>query len=92
MRASDGGDKGARRVGKNFIMEKFAKATAPFNAIPSQLAHHGKKIKYSSLGEGERFSCYGDALAWISESMFGSLCYGAKEPSLFDGFSPKRAK
>jgi uncharacterized protein len=64
-----------------------AEALALFNAIPSQLAHHDKKIKYSSLGEGDRFSCYRDALNWISESMVGSLCYGVDEPNVFDGFS-----
>ena len=69
-----------------------AEAMAVFNAIPSQLAHHDKKIKYSSLGEGDRFSCYRDALNWISESMVGSLCYGVNEPNVFDGFSLQQDK
>lgn len=63
------------------------KATAVFNAIPSQLSHHDKKIKYSSLGEGDRFSSYRDAINWINDSMVGTLCYGLDEPTIFDGFS-----
>ena len=64
-----------------------AEATAIFNAIPSQLAHHDKKIKYSSLQEGDRFSSYKDAINWINDSMVGCLCYGLDEPTIFDGFS-----
>ena len=64
-----------------------AEATAVFNAIPSQLSHHDKKIKYSSLKEGDRFSCYKDAINWINDSMTGVLCYGLEEPTVFDGFS-----
>lgn len=64
-----------------------AEATAVFNAIPSQLSHHDKKIKYSSLNEGDRFSRYRDALNWINDSMVGLLCYGLDEPGALDGFS-----
>lgn len=64
-----------------------AEATAIFNAIPSQLSHHDKKIKYSSLKEGDRFSSYKDAINWINDSMVGCLCYGLEEPTMFDGFS-----
>lgn len=78
-------------------IEKYAEnyvAEAPsiFNAIPSQLSHHDKKIKYSSLGEGDRFSCYRDAINWINDSMVGSLCYGFDEPTIFDGFSLQNDK
>ncbi len=69
-----------------------AEATAIFNGIPSLLSHHDKKIKYSSLGEGDRFSCYRDAINWINDSMVGSLCYGLDEPTLFDGFSLQNSK
>ena len=69
-----------------------AEATAIFNAIPSQLAHHDKKIKYSALKEGDRFSSYRDALFWISDSMVGNFCYGLDEPSEFDGFSLQKNK
>lgn len=65
----------------------IAEATALFNAIPAQLSHHDKKIKYSSLKQGDRFSSYKDALHWIQDSMVGSLCYGLDEPTIFDGFS-----
>ncbi len=64
----------------------IAEATAIFNAIPSQLSHHNKKIKYSSLNDGDRFSCYRDAINWINDSMVGTLCYGLDEPTIFDGF------
>ncbi len=64
-----------------------AEAAAVFNAIPSSLSHHDKKIKYSTLHEGDRFSCYKDALNWINDSMVGILCYGLDEPTIFDGFS-----
>ncbi len=69
-----------------------AEATAIFNGIPSLLSHHDKKIKYSSLGEGDRFSCYRDAINLINDSMVGSLCYGLDEPTLFDGFSLQNSK
>ena len=72
-----------------------AEARAIFDAIPVMLSHHDKKIKYSALGQGDRFSVSdSNALHWISESMVGSLCYGVEEPVLFEGFSiePSKAK
>ena len=69
-----------------------AEARAIFDAIPSQLAHHDKKIKYSSLGEGDRFTSYKDAIHWISDSMVGSLCEGTNQPELFGGFSVQPSK
>ncbi|MBP5230226.1 MAG: DUF4143 domain-containing protein, partial [Clostridia bacterium] len=65
---------------------------AIFDAIPSQLAHHDKKIKYSSLGEGDRFSSYKDAVRWIDDSMVGALCTGTGQPDLFGGFSVEPSK
>lgn len=64
-----------------------AEAKAVFHAIPAQLSHHDKKIKYSSLQAGDRFTSYKDALFWIQDSMVGNLCYGLDEPTVFDGFS-----
>ena len=69
-----------------------AEATAVFNAIPSQLSHHDKKVKYSSLKEGDRFSSYKDAIHWIQDSMVGTLCYGVDEPTIFEGFSLQISK
>ena len=69
-----------------------AEAKAIFDAIPSQLAHHDKKIKYSSLGEGDRFSSYKDAIRWIGDSMVGSLCVGTDQPDLFDEFTVQPSK
>ncbi len=65
-----------------------AQATAIFNAIPAQLSHHDKKIKYSALpgGRGGRFSSYADAVYWISDSMVGNFCIGTDKPEVFDGF------
>ncbi len=63
-----------------------AQATAIFNTIPSRLAHHDKKIKYSSLGVGDRSSYYEDALFWINDSMVGNICYGTDEPEHFGEF------
>lgn len=71
------------KYAENYVAE----ATAIFNAIPTQLAHHDKKIKYSSLKEGDRFSSYKNAINWINDSMVGCLCYGLDEPTMFDGFS-----
>lgn len=70
------------KYAENYVAE----ATALFNAIPSLLSHHDKKIKYSSLNQGDRFSCYRDALDWINDSMVGTLCYGLDQPMTFDGF------
>ena len=69
-----------------------AEATAIFKAIPSLLAHHDKKIKYSSLGEGDRFSSYRDAIHWIEDSMVGKLCTGTDEPDVFSGFTIQPTK
>ncbi|MBQ6780684.1 MAG: ATP-binding protein [Treponema sp.] len=69
-----------------------AEATAIFNSIPSLLAHHDKKIKYSSLGEGDRFSSYKDAIHWIADSMVGNLCVGTDEPDIFAGFTVQPSK
>ena len=63
-----------------------AEASAIFDAIPSQLSHHDKKVKYASLGAGKRYSNYSDALHWIEESMVGSLSYGVDSPEHFQDF------
>ncbi len=70
----------------------IAEAKAVFDSIPSQLAHHDKKIKYSSLGEGDRFSSYKDAIRWIDDSMVGSLCVGTDQPELFGEFTIRPTK
>ncbi len=75
-----------------YAEDYVAEATSIFDAVPSSLSHHDKKIKYSSLSEGDRFSCYRDALNWINDSMVGSLCYGLDEPTIFDGFSLQSTK
>ena len=64
-----------------------AQATAIFDSIPSMLAHHDKKIKYSSLGAGDRSSRYSDAIFWIKDSMVGNICYGTDAPARFGGFT-----
>ena len=69
-----------------------AEATAVFNAIPSQLSHHDKKIKFSALEQGDRFSCYKDALFWIGDSMVGNLCYGVDAPDVFGDFKLQASK
>lgn len=61
-------------------------------SIPSLLAHHDKKIKYSSLGEGDRFSSYKDAVHWVSDSMVGSICMGTDAPDIFAGFMVQPSK
>ena len=71
------------KYAENYVAE----ATAIFNAIPSNLSHHDKKIKFSALDEGDRFSSYKDAINWINDSMVGRICYGLDEPTIFDGFS-----
>lgn len=70
----------------------MAQTKAIFDAIPSQLAHHDKKIKYSSLGEGDRFSSYKDAIRWIDDSMVGSLCTGTDQTDLFGEFTVQPSK
>ena len=71
-----------------------AEATAVFNNIPSQLSHHDKKLKFSALGEGDRYSNYADALYWIGDSMVGNLCLAADAPAVFGGFeiNPSKVK
>ena len=69
-----------------------AQATAIFNTIPSQLAHHDKKVKYSSLGAGDRASHYRDAIFWIHDSMVGNICYGTNAPERFGEFTIQDSK
>ena len=69
-----------------------AEATAVFNAIPSQLSHHDKKIKFAALKDGGRFSAYADAIYWIGDSMVGNLCYAADAPGRFGEFSLQPSK
>ena len=78
------------KYAENYVAE----AAAVFNAIPAQLAHHDKKIKYSSLEAGDRFSSYAEALYWIGDSMVGNLCYGTDAPGLFGEFNiqPQKIK
>lgn len=76
------------KYAENYVSE----ATAIFNSIPSQLAHHDKKIKYSSLGEGDRFTSYREAILWIEESMVGNLCTGVDAPAIFGEFSLQPSK
>ena len=76
------------KYAENYVSE----ATAIFNSIPSQLAHHDKKIKYSSLGEGDRFSSYRDAILWIEESMVGNICTAVDAPAAFGEFALKPEK
>lgn len=70
----------------------IAEATSIFNSIPSLLAHHDKKIKYSSLGEGDRFSSYKDAIHWVADSMVGNMCMGTDDPDVFAGFMVRPSK
>ena len=64
-----------------------SQARAIFDAIPAMLSHHDKKIKFSALGLGDRFSAaFANAVFWLKESMVANLCYGIDESALFDGF------
>ena len=76
------------KYAENYVAE----ATAVFRAIPEQLAHHDKKIKYSALDAGERFSSYREALFWIEDSMVGNLCRGTDAPAVFGEFSVQPSK
>lgn len=76
------------KYAENYVAE----ATAVFNAIPSQLSHHDKKIKYSSLEEGDRFSSYKDAIHWIEESMVGNLSVGIDAPESLGDYSLQISK
>ena len=78
-------------IGK-YAESYVAEASAVFRSIPEQLAHHDKKIKYSSLEEGDRFSHYRDALFWIEDSMVGNLCMGTDELAVFGEFSIQPSK
>ena len=70
-----------------------AEAQAIFDAIPSMLSHHDKKIKFSSLGLGDRFSvAFANAVFWLKESMVANLSYCVDEPALLDGFALDSSK
>lgn len=76
------------KYAENYVAE----ATAVFNSIPSQLAHHDKKIKYSSLSEGDRFSSYRDAVHWIDDSMVGNIAIATDRPEYFGEFELETSK
>ncbi len=70
-----------------------AEARAVFDAIPSMLSHHDKKIKFSALGLGDRYSAaFANAVFWLKESMVVNLNYSIEEPSFFDGFALDSSK
>ena len=70
----------------------IAEATAIFDSIPAMLSHHDKKIKYSSLSEGDRFSDYKDAIHWLDDSMVGNIAIGTDSPDILGGFTLKPSK
>ena len=76
------------KYAENYVAE----ATAVFQAIPSQLSHHDKKIKYSSLEEGDRFTSYKDAIHWIDESMVGNLSMGIDAPETLGDYTLQTSK
>lgn len=70
-----------------------AEARAIFNGIPSMLSHHDKKIKFSGLGAGDRFSvAFSNAIFWLQDSMVANLSYRTEDISLFDGFALDSSK
>ena len=58
------------------------KVEAIFDEIPSQLQHHEKTFRLSSIDKNARSRDYEDALFWLDDAMVINTAYNSTEPSI----------
>ena len=58
------------------------KALAVFNAIPSQLSRHEKRLVLADIRKGARMRDFEAAIEWLKSAMTVNVCYNATEPNV----------
>ncbi|MBO7409734.1 MAG: ATP-binding protein, partial [Candidatus Methanomethylophilaceae archaeon] len=53
-----------------------------FEAIPSELSKHDKRVQLSDFDENGRMSNYDEPLYWLEDSMIANLCYNTTVPNV----------
>ena len=59
-----------------------AKVRMIFNAIPSALSRHEKRIMLSNIRAGARMRDFESTFEWLNSAMMVNLCYNASEPNV----------
>ena len=58
------------------------KALAVFNAIPSQLAKHEKRIVLSEIRSGAKMRDFDSTFEWLKSAMTVNVCHNSTEPNV----------
>ena len=58
------------------------KALAVFNAIPSQLSRHEKRLVLADIRKGARMRDFEAAIEWLKSAMTVNVCYSTSEPNV----------
>ena len=53
-----------------------------FEAIPSELSKHDKRVQLSDFDKNGRMSNYDEPLYWLEDSMIANLCYNTTVPNV----------
>lgn len=53
-----------------------------FDAIPSELSKHDKKVKVSDIDDNGRMSNYDEPIYWLEDSMIANTCYNTTVPNV----------
>lgn len=59
-----------------------ARVTAVFNAIPGQLARHGKRFRITDLGKNARNRTYESSFFWLADAGLVNLCFNSTDPNI----------
>lgn len=59
-----------------------AKASALFEAIPSQLQLHGNRFQLADLDKKARYAHYESAFFWLKDSQIVNICYNTFAPNI----------
>ena len=58
------------------------KALAVFNAIPSQLSKHEKRVTLNDFRKGAKMRDFDSTFEWLKAAMTVNVCYNATEPNV----------
>lgn len=53
-----------------------------FDAIPSELSKHDKRVRLSDIDENGRMSNYDEPIYWLEDSMIANTCYNTTVPNV----------
>ena len=59
-----------------------AKVSSVFDAIPSALSRHEKRMVLANIRDGARMRDFDSTFEWLKESMMVNICYNASEPNV----------